>query len=219
MLEIATPGEVGWPVAVSGRPREASTAHQRRADMAGHNRDDRPSGRLSRDPGRSLGRARSRLGRCVGGLERGVSRSTGTSSNASQSRGGARHGLWGGAILPHRSRPALTSRASMRRRRLFRSLGTASRRGNSVSGTSSISLAGQLVRRRHRLQLIHLCCQYHRCAARGGGQPGPVRTSRSPCSGGRNSANQQTYSGRLDSFCQRRPEPVRWSRAARSGNP
>ena len=60
---------------------------------------------------------------------------------------------------------ALTSRASMRRRRLFRSLGTASRRGNSVSGTSSISLAGQLVRRRHRLQLIHLCCQYHRCAA------------------------------------------------------
>ena len=37
--------------------------------------------------------------------------------------------------------------------------------------------------------------------------------------GRRNGANQQTYSGRLDSFCQRRPEPVRWSRAARSGNP
>ena len=34
-------------------------------------------------------------------------------------------------------------------------------------------------------------------------------TSRSPCSGGRNGANQQTYSGRLDSFCQRSPAPVK----------
>ena len=60
---------------------------------------------------------------------------------------------------------ALTSRASMRPRRLFRSLGSASRRGNSVSGHRASPLAGQLVRRRHRLQLIHLCCQYLACAA------------------------------------------------------
>ena len=120
---------------------------------------------------------RSRLGRCVGGLERVGYPALPAHPRTRHSR--ERHkrcSTWvvgRGDFAASQPTGALTSRASMRRRRLFRSLGTASRRGIPCR-TSSISLAGQLVRRRHRLQLIHLCCQYHRCAARGeaGSPPG-----------------------------------------------
>ena len=82
-------------------------------------------------------------------------------------------------------------------------------------GHRASPLAGQLVRRRHRPNSFIFAANILRALREARRVAGPVGTSRSPCSGGRNGANQQTYSGRLDSFCQHSPAPVRCSGAAK----
>ena len=106
-LEMATPGEVGWPVAVSRWASRSSKA--RRGERTWLAQPRRSTGRAAQPRPRAiLGRARLRLGRGVGGLERVGYPALPAHPRTRHSRErhkGARHGLWGGAILPHRSRP------------------------------------------------------------------------------------------------------------------